>query len=275
MGVHTYYSYLQKFGLLEKTGIDLPGEAGSIFLAENKAGPVELATISFGQRFEITPIQLVTAVSSIANGGNLVQPRVVKAIVDSETGEKTEIETKIKSQTISKETSEKVLSMMESVVAEGTGKNAKVAGYRIGGKTGTSEDGVNTNKYVTSFLGVAPIEDPQVVLLVTLYNPTGEGGHQGGGVAAPVGGQVFSEILPYLEVSQGNQDEVEQVERVQAPNVEGMSIKEAEKIVKEVGLEISIQNDTEELDKENTIVTLQSPREGVSVNKGSKIFVQY
>ena len=262
MGVHTYYSYLQKFGLLEKTGIDL-------------AGPVELATISFGQRFEITPIQLVTAVSSIANGGNLVQPRVVKAIVDSETGEKTEIETKIKSQTISKETSEKVLSMMESVVAEGTGKNAKVAGYRIGGKTGTSEDGVNTNKYVTSFLGVAPIEDPQVVLLVTLYNPTGEGGHQGGGVAAPVGGQVFSEILPYLEVSQGNQDEVEQVERVQAPNVEGMSIKEAEKIVKEVGLEISIQNDTEELDKENTIVTLQSPREGVSVNKGSKIFVQY
>ena len=205
----------------------------------------------------------------------MVQPRVVKAIVDSETGEKTEVETKIKSQTISKETSEKVLSMMESVVAEGTGKNAKVAGYRIGGKTGTSEDGVNTNKYVTSFLGVAPIEDPQVVLLVTLYNPTGEGGHQGGGVAAPVGGQVFREILPYLEVSQGNQDEVEQVEQVQVPNVEGMSIKEAEKIVKEVGLEISIQNDTEELDKENTIVTSQSPREGVSVNKGSKIFVQY
>ena len=180
MCIRDSYGYLQKFGLLEKTGIDLPGEAGSIFLAENKMGPVELATVSFGQRFEITPLQLVTAVSSIANGGNLVQPRVVKAIIDSETGEKTEIETKIKSQTISKETSEKVLSMMESVVSEGTGKNAKVAGYRIGGKTGTSEDGVNTNKYVTSFLGVAPIEDPQVVLLVTLYNPTGEGGHQGG-----------------------------------------------------------------------------------------------
>ena len=180
MGVHTYYGYLQKFGLLEKTGVDLPGEAGSIFLAENKAGPVELATISFGQRFEITPLQLVTAVSSIANGGNLIQPRVVKATINSQTGEKTDVETKIKSQTISKETSEKVLSMMESVVSEGTGKNAKVAGYRIGGKTGTSEDGVNTNKYVTSFLGVAPIENPQVVVLVTLYNPTGEGGHQGG-----------------------------------------------------------------------------------------------
>ena len=275
MGVHTYYSYLKKFGLLEKTGIDLPGEAGSIFLAENKAGPVELATISFGQRFEITPIQLVTAVSSIANGGNLVQPRVVKAIIDSETGEKTEVETKVKSQTISKETSEKVLSMMESVVSEGTGKNAKVAGYRIGGKTGTSEDGVNTNKYVTSFLGVAPIENPQVVLLVTLYNPTGEGGHQGGGVAAPVGGQVFSEILPYLEVTQGNQDEVEQVDQVQVPNVEGLSIKEAEKVVKDAGLEISIQNDSKELDKENTVITGQSPREGVNVNKGSKIFVEF
>lgn len=120
MGVNTYYSYLEKFGLLERTGIDLPGEAGSIFLAKEKAGPVELATISFGQRFEITPIQLVTAVSAIANGGDLIQPRVVKAVINSETGERNDVETKIKSQVISKETSEKVLSMMESVVSEGT-----------------------------------------------------------------------------------------------------------------------------------------------------------
>lgn len=180
LGVQKYYSYLNKFRLLNKTGVDLPGEANSIFLAENKAGPVELATISFGQRFEITPIQLVTAVSSIANGGTSVQPRVVKQIINSSTGEIQDIPVKTNGEVISKETSEKVLSMMESVVSEGTGKNAKVAGYRIGGKTGTSEDGVNTNKYVTSFCGVAPIEHPQVVILVTLYNPTGEGGHQGG-----------------------------------------------------------------------------------------------
>lgn len=178
MGVQTYYQYLNKFRLLNKTGIDLPGEANSIFLAEEKAGPVELATISFGQRFEITPIQLATAVSAIANGGKAIQPRVVKQIIDSETGEIKDIEVKNNGNVISKETSEKVLSMMESVVAEGTGKNAKVAGYRIGGKTGTSEDGVNTNKYVTSFCGVAPIDNPQAVVLVTLYNPTGEGGHQ-------------------------------------------------------------------------------------------------
>ena len=200
LGVDTYYKYLNKFGLLSKTGVMLPGEANSIFIAQNKCGPVELATISFGQRFEITPIQLVTAVSSIANGGNLITPRIVKAKINSETGERTDLPVETKGTVISKETSEKVLSMMESVVSEGTGKNAKVEGYRIGGKTGTSEDGVNTGKYVTSFCGVAPINDPQVVVLVTLYNPTGEGGHQGGGVAAPVGGQIFREILPYLEV---------------------------------------------------------------------------
>ena len=177
IGVTKYFEYLKKFGLLEITGVDLPGEANSIFIKQEKAGPVELATISFGQRFEITPLQLVTAVSAIANGGTLVKPRVVKEIVDSQSKEITEIETEIRGTAISKETSEKVLSMMESVVSEGTGKNAKVAGYRIGGKTGTSEDGVNTNKYVTSFLGVAPIEDPQIVMLITLYNPTGEGGH--------------------------------------------------------------------------------------------------
>ena len=156
MGVHTYYGYLNKFKLLNKTGIDLPGEANSIFLAENKAGPVELATISFGQRFEITPIQLVTAVSAIANGGESVKPRVVKQIINSETKEVTDIQVQKDERVMSKETSEKVLSMMESVVSEGTGKNAKVVGYRIGGKTGTSEDGVNTNKYVTSFCRSCP-----------------------------------------------------------------------------------------------------------------------
>lgn len=180
MGVETYYSYLEKFGFLQKTGIDIPGEAGSIFLAKEKVGPVELATISFGQRFEVTPIQMVTMLSTIANKGKYVKPRLVKTIIKSDTEEIEKIEPEYKNQVVSEETAEKVLNMMESVVSEGTGKNAKVEGYRIGGKTGTSEDGVNTGKYVTSFIGVAPIENPQIVMLVTLYNPTGEGGHQGG-----------------------------------------------------------------------------------------------
>lgn len=199
IGVTKYYEYLRKFGLFNKTGIKLPGEANSIFIKEEKAGPVELATISFGQRFEITPLQMVTAVSSIANKGTYIKPRIVKSIINSETGEKTDMPIETGEQIISKENAEKVLSMMNSVVSDGTGKNAKVEGYQVGGKTGTSEDGVNTGKYVTSFCGVANTDDPQIVLLITLYNPTGEGGHQGGGVAAPVGGKILSEVLPYLD----------------------------------------------------------------------------
>ncbi len=274
MGVTKYYEYLEKFKLLETTGIDLPGEAGSIFLAKEKAGPVELATISFGQRFEITPIQLATAVSSIANGGTSIKPKVVKQIINSETKKITDVPVKTGDNVISKETSEKVLSMMESVVSEGTGKNARVAGYRIGGKTGTSEDGVNTNKYVTSFCGVAPIDNPQAVVLVTLYNPTGEGGHQGGGVAAPVGGQIFSEILPYLEVSQGNQDEVETIEQIETPDVIGKTVAEAEKIMKENGLELVIQNAEEEIDKDASIIKTQIPQVGIMINKGNKVYVE-
>lgn len=275
LGVEKYFNYLEKFGLLSKTGVKLPGEANSIFIAKNKAGPVELATISFGQRFEITPIQLITAVSSIANGGNLLTPRIVKSVINTTTGEEIELPVQIKREVVSKETCDKVLSMMESVVSEGTGKNAKVAGYRIGGKTGTSEDGVNTNKYVTSFCGVAPIDDPQVVVLVTLYNPTGEGGHQGGGVAAPVGGRIFSEVLPYLEVSQGNQDEVEEKVEVTMPDISGTTIEEAEKILKENGIEIKINNETEELDKKNTTVTKQIPEAGIKVYQGSCSYIEY
>lgn len=200
LGVSKYYEYLNKFGFLRKTGIDLPGEAGSIFLKEEKVGPVELATISFGQRFEVTPIQMITMVSTIANNGRYIYPRIVKQIQDPETGEVQDIETKFGEQVISEKTAQDILSMMTSVVAEGTGKNARVQGYNIGGKTGTSEDGVNTGKYVTSFIGVAPTDNPELTILITLYNPTGEGGHQGGGVAAPVAGKILSEIISYLEI---------------------------------------------------------------------------
>ena len=200
IGVDKYYEYLEKFGFLRKTGIDLYGEAKSIFLAKEKVGPVELATISFGQRFEVTPIQMITMVSTIANKGVYVQPRLVKQIRNSKTGEIQNIKPVYGDRAISEETANNVLSMMTSVVSEGTGKNAKVLGYNVGGKTGTSEDGVNTGKYVTSFIGVAPTDNPQLSILVTLYNPTGEGGHQGGGVAAPVAGKILNEVIQYLQL---------------------------------------------------------------------------
>ena len=235
---------------------------------------MNFGTIAFGQRFEVTPIQMITMVSTIANGGTYIQPRVVKATIDSKTKEKTEVESIKKDRVISEETSKNVLSMMESVVAEGTGKNAQVKGYRIGGKTGTSEDGVNTGKYVTSFIGVAPISDPTVCVLITLYNPTGEGGHQGGGVAAPIGSQIFGEILPYLEtIKDGETEEIKNI--VQVPNVIGLSIKEGAKILKDNNLEISINNEQEDLDKENIIITNQTPAQGIEISEGSKIYVDY
>ena len=272
-GVKTYYSYLNKFGFLRKTGIDLQGEGGSIFLAEEKVGPVELGTIAFGQRFEVTPIQMITAVSSIANGGTYVVPRVVKGIVNSQTGEVKNIEPQKKETVISKETSEKVLSMMQSVVAEGTGKNAQVKGYSIGGKTGTSEDGVNTGKYVTSFVGVAPISNPKLVILITLYNPTGEGGHQGGGVAAPIASQVLGEVLPYLEVKKDNETEEDVKNKVAVPNLEGMTIGEAKKVLKDLNLNLEYNEENTE-NEEERIITEQVPVSGVEVLEESSIIVK-
>ena len=273
IGVEKYFSYLEKFGLLSKTGIDLSGEANSIFIAKDKAGPVELATISFGQRFEITPLQLVRAVSSIVNGGKLLQPRVVKAVINSQTGEKQEFEPIVLAENVvSKETSQKVLSMMESVVASGTGKNAQVLGYTVGGKTGTSEDGVNTGKYVTSFCGVASISDPEVVILITLYNPTGEGGHQGGGVAAPIGSQILSEVLPYLELKKDNTETLEETFSVTVPNITGMSVKDATKTLSDLGLSLTYDNQDLEIDKSNTFITEQTPKEGISINSGNSVY---
>ncbi|MCI9286713.1 MAG: PASTA domain-containing protein [Clostridia bacterium] len=274
IGVSKYYEYLNKFGFLSKTGIELPGEAKGIFLKEGKVGPVELATISFGQRFEVTPLQMVTAVSTIANKGVRMKPRVIKKIIDSKTGEVEEIAPQEVERVIDEKTANEVLSMMESVVAEGTGKNAQVKGFRVGGKTGTSEDGVNTNKYVTSFIGVAPISDPQVVLLVTLYNPTGEGGHQGGAVAAPVGGQILGDVLPYLQLQQDNENK-EIIEEVEVPELRNRNVKEAKKVLKEVGLEIETNIEiTKEMKEEELIIKEQLPKPGIKVKKGSKISVE-
>lgn len=264
LGVSTFYDYLEKFGLLERTGIDLPGEAGSIFLKEEKVGPVELATISFGQRFEITPIQMAKIVATIANDGKEVNPRIVKSIIDSKTGEVSEIAVEEGEQVISKENARKVLDMMQSVVDEGTGKKAQVAGYNVGGKTGTSEDGVDTGKRIASFVGVADIKNPEVVIVVILYNPTGEGGHQGGGIAAPVAGEILSEVLPYMEISK----ETEEIkETVIMPNVTGITFAEAEEILEEAEIGIS-----EELEAE-TIITDQLPKAGIQITKGTEVIL--
>ena len=269
LGKDKYYEYLEKFGLLSKTEIDLPGEANSIFLDKAKVGPVELGTISFGQRFEITPIQLITAVSAIANKGVMNEPRIVKKSIDTETGEIEEYPVVEKGRVISEKTANDVLSMMESVVAQGTGKNAQVKGYTVGGKTGTSEDGVNTNKYVTSFIGVTPVSDPELVILITLYNPTGEGGHQGGGVAAPIASQVLTDILAYMEVEKDNEEEV--IENVEIPEVRDLTLDEAIKTLKDSGLEYEINVEEKDINKKEVVVKNQFPLPGIKVVNGSTI----
>ena len=215
---------------------------------------------------------MITMVSTIANGGTYIKPRIVKQIVNSETGEVTNIKPETKDRVISEDTAKKMLSMMNSVVAEGTGKNAQVLGYSIGGKTGTSEDGVNTGKYVTSFIGVAPISDPEVAILITLYNPTGEGGHQGGGVAAPIGSQVFGEILPYLEIKKDNEESGEKQE-VEVPNLIGMTVKEAKETLENLGLEIEIKEEEENNSNKEQIITKQLPKAGIKIKQGTSVIV--
>ncbi len=215
---------------------------------------------------------MITMVSTIANGGTYIKPRIVKQIVNSETGEVTNIKPVTKDRVISEDTAKKMLSMMNSVVAEGTGKNAQVLGYSIGGKTGTSEDGVNTGKYVTSFIGVAPISDPEVAILITLYNPTGEGGHQGGGVAAPIGSQVFGEILPYLEIKKDNEESGEKQE-VEVPNIIGMTVKEAKETLENLGLEIEIKEEEENNSNQEKTITKQLPKAGIKIKQGTSVIV--
>ena len=199
VGPEHFYDYFGSLGLLKKTGIDLPGEAATIMHSKENIGLVELATMSFGQSFQITPIQLLTTVSSIINGGNRITPHFGVSVRD---GEGNTVKTFSYEETegiVSKETSDTVRYLLEQVVAEGGGRNAKIAGYSIGGKTATSQTlPRSANKYISSFLGFAPVEDPQVIVLVIINNP--QGVYYGGTIAAPVAKEIFENILPYLNI---------------------------------------------------------------------------
>lgn len=198
LGVDRFYEYFKKFGLMDKTGIDLPGEAGTIMHKQENVKSVELATMSFGQSFQITPIQLATSVSSYVNGGKRVVPHLGLQVINKEGKVVKEFSYK-EEQVLSKETSAMMQELLESVVSEGTGKNAFIEGYEIGGKTATSQTlPRSANKYISSFVGFAPADDPQVLALVVIHNPKGI--YYGGTIAAPVIKTVFENILPYLGI---------------------------------------------------------------------------
>lgn len=199
LGVERYYHYFQQFGLLEKTGIDLPGEAGTIMHHPENMGQVELATVAFGQSFQITPIQLAATVASLINGGKRITPHLGVSIWDAEGVLKEQLEYPEGEQILSEETSSTMRYVLEQVVDGGSGKNAYIEGYRIGGKTATSETlPRSANQYISSFIGFAPADDPQVLGLCVIHNP--QGVYYGGTIAAPVIRDIFQNILPYLGI---------------------------------------------------------------------------
>lgn len=209
LGVENYYKYFQKFGLLKKTGIDLPGEAGTIMHKKENMGNVELATVSFGQSFQITPIQLATTVSSLINGGKRVTPHFGVAVQNSNGSQVKELSYSSESGIISEETSKKIRQILETVVSEGSGRNAAIPGYTIGGKTATSQTlPRSANRYISSFLGFAPAEDPRVLALCIIHDP--QGIYYGGTIAAPVVRSIFDNILPYLGIQRKETAEKEE-----------------------------------------------------------------
>lgn len=200
LGAERFCDYFEQFGLMEKTGVDLPGEAGTIMHRLENIGEVELATMTFGQSFQVTPVQMVATVSSLVNGGKRVTPHFAVSVQDSETGEtiKTFPDDQGK-RIVSEETSRTMQKILESVVSEGSGKNAYIEGYSIGGKTATSQTlPRSANKYISSFIGFAPAEDPQVLGMCVIYDP--QGIYYGGTIAAPVVREVFDDVLPYLGI---------------------------------------------------------------------------
>lgn len=272
IGVSTMYKYFQAFGLFDKTGIATAGESSSQFHSESSVGPTELATMSFGQRFTITPLQMITAACAIANDGVLVKPRIVTKIENPDTGVVTNIDVQEVRKVVSSETAAKVRDMMESVVTDGGGKLGAVKGYSIAGKTGTSEPDPNhpENGYVASFLAIAPVENAKVVALLSLYGPQGKN-HYGGQISAPVVSQVLSEVLPYLGIpSNETSSSTTTASTITIPDLKGKTVTEAKNILSDLGIDIVTKASGDE------IIINQTPKAGVSLAKGGivKIYTE-
>ncbi len=276
LGGERFYDYVKKFGILEKTGIDLAGESGGVFFSKElitnteKWGTASLTSGSFGQTFKITPLQLVRAMAAVVNGGRLLEPYIVSEIIDDEGNTLLKQEPTVLRQVISEDTSKKMCALIESVVTEGTAKNAAVSGYRVGGKTGTSEkidvfdeNGQRVKDKIVSFAGLAPMDDPRYIILIALDTPSTETGIyiSGGVMAAPTVGAVLADILPYLEVRRAEEPLL-----VPVPELSGMTVKEAEKALKEAGLTPVRQG-------EGTHVTAQLPAADRALEAGSQVLL--
>ena len=266
IGAATLYRYYDAFGFFNTTGFADIGDSGSsgertgMFWDLNDVKSVELATMSFGQRFRVTPLQMITAISAVANDGVLMKPRIAKEIKNTDTGAITTVEPEEVRQVISKETSETLLGMLESVVESGTGKYAQVKGYSVAGKTGTSEPDYSDENsyYVASFAGISPVESPEVVVLVTLYGPEGDI-HSGSTLAGPVVAKILKEVLPYLGIQSDTTDSETEEDLITLSNVKNKTMAEAKKIIEKQGFNCEISGN------EDDIVSSQMPAAGTKL----------
>ena len=266
LGVDTFYKYFEAFGFTEETGIDLPGEAspkaGVTYFKKDTMTKVNLASSSFGQSFQITPIQMITAVNAIANDGKLMQPYIVSKTLDSDGNVILQNQPIEKRQVVSESTSEKIMASMEQVALNGTARNAYVAGYRVGGKTGTSDKLNNVGQVVASFVGVAPTNDPRITVLIVVDEPEGATG--GGAVAAPVAGEVLENTLTYLNVERQYNDSEKALLDVQVPSVTGDSVSEAKSSLEEDKFSVQIVGEGDK-------VLSQMPASGQYIPQGGVI----
>lgn len=265
IGRTSFLKGARAFGFFEETGIELPGETAGIGFAETNFTELDLAVTSFGQGITVTPLQMITAVSAVANGGTLYKPHLIKEVVNSENIVIESKQPEVVRQVISEETSNTMCSILESVVSKGGGKNAYVAGYRIGGKTGTSEKQPRGNgKYVASFIGFAPADDPQVACLVILDEPEIGMTYYGGIIAAPVVKNILEETLQYLGIEPQYNEEEKKYAEVDVPDISGKSTQDATKILQEAGFSIRVKGS-------GSVITDQIPKAYTKLQKGATI----
>ena len=270
VGISKYYDYLDNFGITGTTGIDFPAEGTALLQNEEEAGPVGVATLGFGQGVAVTPIQLITAVSSLGNDGKLMKPRLVNGIKDKTTGEVTEIKPEVVRRTVSKKTADELCEIMEYVVEEGGGGTAAVKGYKVGGKTGTANKAVNggySDYTYSSCLAMAPMSDPKITVLVIADSPKGV--HYGSLTAGPAVSEILGKSLKYLNIQPDGEGEQKESEKVEVPDVVGQSAEDAIGILAGADLDY----DMSESGEENFVVVKQYPSAGSEVKKGTKVFL--
>lgn len=268
IGIDKYCEYLRGYNLYDKTGIDLPGETNGIIHNKDTMTELDLATTAFGQTISITTLQSAVMYSAIANGGYIMKPYVVKEIRSADGSLISETTPTVKKQIISESTAQDILSALYDTVETGTGKAARVSGYTVGGKTGTAEEGRGSNLwYMASFAGVAPINDPEVVVIMSLYDPRGPQGHQGGTLCAPVVGNIIDETLRYLDVNPSYTVEETETSEIIVSSVVGKSYLEAKKILEQAGFKVAADKEI----AEDAIIADQIPKAGASLIKNATV----